>query len=156
MIPIPINAYLHEHDLRFEHHVHRRVITAQRLAAAEHVTGARVAKVVVVSVDGRLALTVVAAPDRVDVDRLRRTLHASEVTLVPEERFAERFWPCETGAEPALSMFGVPIYVDAELTREPWLLMRGGTHEDAIQLDTDEWLLSEHARVVEGLGLTVQ
>jgi hypothetical protein len=23
--------------------------------------------------------------------------------------------------------------------------MRGGTHEDAIQLDTDDWLLSEHA-----------
>ena len=31
-------------------------------------------------------------------------------------------------------------------------LMRGGTHEDAIQLETDDWLLSERARIVEGLA----
>jgi Ala-tRNA(Pro) deacylase len=78
------------------------------------------------------------------------------VELVPETGFADRFWPCEAGAEPPLSLFGIPIYVDAELARQPWLLMRGGTHEDAIQLDTDDWLLSEGARIVDGLGATVQ
>jgi Ala-tRNA(Pro) deacylase len=49
-------------------------------------------------------------------------------------------------------MFGVPIYVDADVAREPWLLMRGGTHEDAIQVDTDDWLLSERVRIIEGLA----
>jgi hypothetical protein len=34
--------------------------------------------------------------------------------------------------------------------------MRGGTHEDAIQLDTDDWLLSERARIVDGLAVPVQ
>jgi len=156
MIPTMIDVYLREHGLRFEHFVHGRVVAAQRLAAAEHVSGDRVAKVVVVSVDGRLALAVVAARDRVEVATLQQALGASEVHLVPETRFAERFWPCEPGAEPPLSIFGVPIYADARLAREPWLLMRGGTHEDAIQVDTDEWLLSEHARIVDGLGATVQ
>ncbi len=156
MIPTMIDAYLREHGLRFEHFVHGRAIAAQKLAAAEHVTGTRVAKVVVVNVDGKLALAVVAATERVDIDALREALHARDVELVPEPRFAERFWPCEAGAEPPLSLFGVPIYVDAELARQPWLLMRGGTHEDAIQLDTDDWLLSEGARIVDGLGATVQ
>ncbi len=152
MIPPMIDAYLREHRLRFEHFVHGRAVAAQRLAAAEHVPGDRVAKVVVVSVDGRLALAVVAAVDHVDVEALRVALRAREVHLVPETRFAERFWPCEPGAEPPLSLFGVPIYVDAGLARQPWLLMRGGTHEDAIQVETDDWLLSEHARIVDGLG----
>ncbi len=156
MIPTMIDAYLREHSLRFEHFMHGRAVAAQRLAAAEHVSGARVAKVVVVSVDGRLALAVVAATERVDIEALRDALHAHEVELVPEARFADRFWPCEAGAEPPLSLFGVPIYVDAELARQPWLLMRGGTHEDAIQLDTDDWLLSERARIVDGLGVTLQ
>jgi Ala-tRNA(Pro) deacylase len=156
MIPAMIDAYLREHQLRFEHFVHGRAVAAQRLAAAEHVPGSRVAKVVVVSVDGRVALAVVSALHRVNLEALRDALHASEVHLIPEPRFTERFWPCEAGAEPALAVFGVPIYVDAHLAREPWLLMRGGTHEDAIQVDTDDWLLSEQARIVDALGATVQ
>jgi Ala-tRNA(Pro) deacylase len=72
--------------------------------------------------------------------------------LVPEDSFADRFWPCEVGAEPPLSLFGVPIFVDAELARQPQLLMRAGTHEDSILVDTDEWLVSENARIVKDLG----
>ena len=152
MIPEKIDAYLREHRLRFEHHVHRRVIPAQRLAAAEHVTGTRVAKVVVVSVDGTLALAVVPAPAHADPAVLCESLSAREVKVVPEDSFADRFWPCEVGAEPPLSLFGVPIYVDAELARQPRLLMRAGTHEDSILVDTDEWLVSENARIVKDLG----
>jgi Ala-tRNA(Pro) deacylase len=155
MIPSMIDVYLREHGLRFEHYVHGRAVAAQRLAAAEHVPGTRVAKVVVVSVDGRLAIAVVSAVDRVNLRTLCDALHAGDVHLVPESRFAEKFWPCEAGAEPPISLFGVPIYVDAALARQPRLLMRGGTHEDAIQVDTDDWLLSEHIRIVDGLGTTV-
>ncbi|HUK66623.1 MAG TPA: YbaK/EbsC family protein [Anaeromyxobacteraceae bacterium] len=156
MIPTLIDAYLHEHGLRFEHLVHGRTVAAQRLAAAEHIAGQRVAKVVVLTVDGRLSLAVVAAPAQVDLELLRRVLGAQSIELAPEEQFADLFSPCEAGAEPPLSLFGLPIFVDAVLTREPWLLMRGGTHEDAIQVDTDAWLLSEKARIVDGLGATVQ
>ena len=152
MIPTMIDAYMREHGIRFEHYVHGRAVTAQRLAAAEHVTGARVAKVVVLSVDGRLALAVIPAPAYADLGVLRRSLGAAEVELVPEGEFTERFWPCEAGAEPPLSLFGVPLYVDARLAREPWLLMRGGTHEDALLVDTDAWLLTERARIVDGLA----
>ncbi len=155
MIPALIDAYMREHGLRFEHYVHGRAVAAQRLAAAEHVPGTRVAKVVVMSVDGKLALGVVSAVDMLDPEVLREALHAGDVHLVPESRFAERFWPCEAGAEPPLSVFGVPIYVDSVLARQPRLLMRGGTHEDAIQVDTDDWLLTEHARIVDGLGRTM-
>jgi hypothetical protein len=32
------------------------------------------------------------------------------------------------------------------------LVMRGGTHEDAIEVDTAEWMRSERAVPIEGLG----
>jgi Ala-tRNA(Pro) deacylase len=155
MIPVAISTYLRQHNLRYEHFTHGRAITAQRLAAAEHVSGARVAKVVVVAIDGKQALAIVSALDLVNVDVLRSALDAHEVHLVPEPRFIDRFKPCEAGAEPALSLFGLPMYIDAELARQPRILMRAGTHEDAIELDTDEWLLSERARIVEQLGAAV-
>jgi Ala-tRNA(Pro) deacylase len=152
MIPTMIESYLRQQRVPFERLAHPRAVAAQRVAAAEHVSGARIAKPVVVSVDGRLALAVVPATRRVDLGALRRGLGAAQVTLVPERTFADRFWPCEPGAEPPLELFGVPIYVDAELAREPWVVMRGGTHEDAIQVETDDWLLGEHCRIVQGLA----
>ena len=152
MIPERIDRYLKEHHLSYEHTTHVRAVAAQRLAAAEHVKGDRIAKPVVVNVDGVLALAVVSATEKVDVDALRDATGAVRVELAPETKFESRFEPCEVGAEPPLGVFGLPIYVDAHLAREPWIVMRGGTHEDAIRLETTEWLRAEHVMPVEGLG----
>jgi Ala-tRNA(Pro) deacylase len=152
MIPESVDRYLKQHRLPYEHTVHARAVPAQRLAAAEHVSGERVAKPVVVSLDGDLALAVVSATHRVDLDALQRATGARRVELVPEALFADRFTPCEAGAEPALGLFGLPLYVDDDLLHEAWLVMRAGTHEDAIRVDTRAWLEAEQARPVPGLG----
>ncbi len=153
MIPEPVDRYLKQHHLPYEHTVHVRAVPAQRLAAAEHVSGERVAKPVVVSIDGGLALAVVSATHRVDLEALRRATGAERVELVPEALFAARFAPCEAGAEPALGVFGLPLFVDDELLHEAWIVMRGGTHEDAIRVDTRAWLETEQARPVPRLGM---
>ncbi len=152
MIPETIDRYLKDHHLAYEHSVHARAVAAQRVAAAEHVTGDRIAKPVVVSVDGVLALAIVTATEKVDVEALRRATGAARVELVPETAFEGRFAPCEVGAEPPLGLFGMPMYVDAKLAREPWIVMRGGTHEDALRLETTAWLRAEGATPVEYLG----
>ena len=152
MIPEKIDRYLKDHHLAYEHSVHARAVPAQRFAAAEHVTGDRIAKPVVVSVDGVLALAIVTATEKVDVEALRRATGAASVELVPESSFEGRFAPCEVGAEPPLGLFGLPLYVDANLAREPWIVMRGGTHEDALRLETAAWLRAEGATPVEHLG----
>jgi Ala-tRNA(Pro) deacylase len=152
MIPERIDQYLREHQLPYTHSVHVRAVSAQRFAAAEHVSGDRIAKPVVVTVDGELALAVVAASQKVDTEELRRALGARSVELATEPAFEGRFAPCEVGAEPPLRMFGLPLYVDAALARARRIVMRGGTHEDAIELDTESWLRSEGATPVEHLG----
>ena len=152
MIPERIDQYLKDHHLPYTHTTHVRAVSAQRFAAAEHVSGDRIAKPVVVRVDGELALAVVSATDKVDTDELRRALGARSVEVVPEPDFQARFSPCEVGAEPPLRLFGLPLYVDAALARAQRVVMRGGTHEDAIELDTEAWLRSEDATPVEGLG----
>ncbi len=152
MIPERVEEYLKQNHPGCEHSAHTRTVAAQRVAAAEHVSGDRMAKTVVVSLDGELVLAVVAADRKVDLGALALATGANQVDLVPEAEFAPRFAPCEAGAEPPLGLFGMPIYVDAALAHEPWLVMRGGTHEDAIRMRTDEWMDIENARVVQGLG----
>ncbi len=153
MIPETIDRYLKQHHLAYEHMTHLRAVAAQRLAAAEHVAGARIAKPVVVDLDGRLVLAIVSAAQRVDLDVLRRATGATRAELVPEQSFQNRFEPCEAGAEPAIGLFGLPMYVDDEVARQPWIVMRGGTHEDAIRIDTAAWLREEHVKPVERLGI---
>ena len=152
MIPERIDQYLRENHLPYTHSTHVRAVSAQRFAAAEHVSGDRIAKPVVVVVDGELAIAVVSAAQKVDTEELRRALGARNVELAAEPIFERRFAPCEVGAEPPLRLFGMPLYVDAALARARRIMMRGGTHEDAIELDTEAWLRSEGATPVEQLG----
>lgn len=152
MIPAIVEAYLRQRYKAYEHHVHATAGSAQELAAAEHVSGYRVAKPVVVKLGGDLAIAVVAATDRVNVHPLEEVsgFHAE---LACEREFAERFRPCEPGAEPPLAIFGLPIYVDDKLTRERTVVFQAGTHEDSAVVDTSEWVWRERAELITNLGL---
>jgi Ala-tRNA(Pro) deacylase len=152
MIPSMIEAHLRLKHQGFEHHVHPAVMTAQDLAATEHVAGRRVAKPVVIKLAGSLALAVIAASERLNLAALEEATGLS-VELVGESEFAPRFAPCERGAEPPLALFGLPIFMDLKLEQERTLLMPAGTHEDAVLLDTREWMACERAQPVFNLGL---
>ncbi len=151
MIPPEIEAYLRERYHWFEHHTHASAGSAQYLAAAEHVSGHRVAKTVVLKLHGELVLAVVAAPDFVNLAPLEEVT-GSPAKLAVEAEFSERFRPCDAGAEPPLAIFGVPIFVDDKLIRERALVMPGGTHDDAVILDASEWMWCERVQPIVGLG----
>ncbi len=154
MIPTMIEVHLRLKHPGFEHHTHAVALTAQDLAAAEHVSGHRVAKPVVVALDGQLALAVVAATEKVNLGALEEATGRA-VELVPEAAFSKSFGSCEPGAEPPLALFGVPIFVDQKLEQERWLVMPAGTHEDAIVLDTYEWMNCEKVQAIANLGMRV-
>lgn len=154
MIPTMIESHLRKHHRDFEHHVHASAMTAQDLAAADHVTGYRVAKPVVVKIGGRLAIAVVSAAEKVALGVLEEAT-GEQAELVPELEFAPQFSPCEAGAEPALGIFGMPIFADEKFLHEDKVVMQAGTHEDSIVLDTHHWILCERIQPVANLGTRV-
>lgn len=151
MIPTMIEAHLRAHHGAFEHRVHPSAMTAQDLAAADHVTGYRVAKPVVVKIGGQLALAVVSAAERVALGVLEEATGAP-AELAAEAEFAPRFAPCAAGAEPALSLFGLPIFADEKFLHADRVLMQAGTHEDSVVLDTHGWMRCERVQPVANLG----
>jgi len=151
MIPAIVEAHLRAHHIGYEHHRHASAATAQELAAAEHVSGYLVAKPVVVKLGGELALAVVSAAERVSVGVLEEAT-GTEAELVPETEFAGRFEPCDAGAEPALSVFGVPIFADEKFLHASRIVMPAGTHEDSIVLDVHEWIRCEKVQPIANLG----
>jgi Ala-tRNA(Pro) deacylase len=151
MIPRIVEDHLRGRYRHYQPHLHAPAFTAQELAAAEHLDGHKVAKSVLLWLGDNLAMAVVAATDRVNLSPLEEAT-GCKAELAGEVEFARAFQPCAAGAEPPFAMFGVPIFVDDKLMREPQIVMAAGTHEDAVIVDTAEWAWCERVQPITNLG----
>jgi Ala-tRNA(Pro) deacylase len=132
----------------FEELHHAKVYTAQEVAHLEHTSGHRVAKVVVVIVDGRPVELVLPASRHVDLDRVRTVLNADDVRLASEDEMAAYFSDSEVGAIPALRQWkDVDVLMDRALNVEGNILFQAGTHTDAIRLNFRDWYEMVHPQV---------
>jgi Ala-tRNA(Pro) deacylase len=140
---------LRKRGVAFEEVTHPDAYTAQRVASAEHISGHRVAKVVVVLADGFPVELVLPATRHVVLDQVKEFLGAAEVRLASEEEM-ERFFPgCEVGAVPPLHHWsGVPVLMDASMKIKGNILFQAGTHRDAVRLDFEDWFEIVRPRVI--------
>ena len=130
-----LEAYLRDNKVPFQIIHHPLAYTAQEVAAAEHIPGKMLAKVVMVFADGKLAMLALPAPHRVDLSKAATVLKAKEVRLAHEEEFAAAFPDCEVGAMPPFgNLYDVPVYVDKTLTEDVDIVFNAGTHTDTISL----------------------
>lgn len=151
MLHPTIERYLRDHDVEFQVHQHPRAITAQETAEAEHVSGWQFAKAVAVELaSGEEILCVVPAPALVDLDAVCDATQSKDAVLVEESRMLELFPGCELGAEPPLGgLYGLPVLMDPSLKVLDHLLMRGGTHEDALVVSTADYLQLEQPKLAK-------
>jgi Ala-tRNA(Pro) deacylase len=130
-----MEQYLQENGVPFETMTHSQAFTMQEVAAALHVPGDQVAKVVIVKADDRMVMLVVPAPYRLDFGQLRSLLDAKKVRLAEEHEFEGLFPDCATGAMPPFgNLYGLPVYVDEILALQPDIVFRVGTHRDTMKV----------------------
>ncbi|MBI2237514.1 MAG: YbaK/EbsC family protein [Actinobacteria bacterium] len=130
-----LERYLRENGVPFEVQDHRMAYTAQQIAAAEHVPGRMLAKVVMVLADGELSMLVLSAPSLVDLERAGEMLGGKAVRLADEMEFAPAFPDCEPGAMPPFgNLYGLPVYVDRALTRNETIVFQAGTHTETMSV----------------------
>jgi Ala-tRNA(Pro) deacylase len=123
-------------------------VTAQELAASVHVTGSQVAKAVVVEADGKPWIVVLPATAIIDRSRLAQALAARQVRLMGEAEFARFFPDCELGAEPPFGgLYGLPVAVELSLAGEPRLVVRAGSHEEALEIGYADFARLERPHV---------
>ena len=130
-----VKEYLDQQHVPYQHIVHRTAYTAQEVAAEEHIPGKMMAKTVILRVDGRFAMAVLPATMRVDLAALKVFLGAEEVRLANELEFTGMFSDCDVGAMPPFgNLYGLPVYVEESLARDPEIVFNAGTHQDTIHL----------------------
>ncbi len=130
-----LEAYLRENKVPFQMQHHAVAYTSQEVAAAEHIPGRMLVKVVMVMGDGKLAMFALPAPARVDLDKAAALLGAKEARLAREEEFADRFPGCEVGAMPPFGkLFDLPVYADKSLAEDETIVFEAGTHTDTMSM----------------------
>lgn len=135
-IPTRISEYLDLHHISYLSCRHPPAYTAQGIAQAQHISGKRLAKVVmVVSDNKKMIMTVVPANHRVDLNKLGEILNTSWIRLATEEEFKGYFPECELGAMPPLgNIYNLDVWVDEKLGSSPNISFNAGTHAETIQM----------------------
>jgi Ala-tRNA(Pro) deacylase len=130
-----LENYLRENQVRFEEHHHPRAVSAQEVAASEHVPGRMLAKTVMVLADGEMVMLALPAPYQVDLEKAAAALGVDEVRLAEEEEFEDSFPDCEVGAMPPFgNLYGVPVYVEKTLAEDETIVFRSGTHTETMSV----------------------
>ncbi len=130
-----LEGYLHDNRVPFEAQRHPRAVTAQEVAASEHVPGKMLAKTVMVLADGEMVMLALPAPYQVDLEKAAAALGAGNVRLSEEEEFEDTFPDCEVGAMPPFgNLYGVPVCVDETLAEDETIVFRAGTHTETMSV----------------------
>jgi Ala-tRNA(Pro) deacylase len=130
-----LEDYLRENRIPFETQHHPRAVTAQEVAASEHVPGKMLAKTVMVLADREMVMLALPASYQVDLGKAATALGVKEVRLAEEEEFEDTFPDCEIGAMPPFgNLYGVPVYVDETLAEDETIVFRSGTHTDTMSV----------------------
>jgi len=114
---------------------HSPAYTASEIAQSTHIPGRELAKVVVVTLDGRVAMAVLPANRKVDLNLVREAASADEAKLATEEEFRLRFPDCETGAMPPFgNLYGMEVFVSERLAEDDHIAFNAGSHTEVMRL----------------------
>ena len=153
-IAATLQAYLFDHQVRYDVVLHPRSESSMASASAAQIPGDCLAKAVVLrDGDDHTMMAVLAATHHINLDVLRRDLQ-KRLRLVTESELEALFHDCERGALPALGeAYGMPVVLDESLMVPRDVYVEAGDHEALIHLHAGEFhfLMRSAARMQFGV-----
>jgi len=130
-----LKEFLDSQQIKYVTISHSPAFTAQQIAATAHVPGKELAKTVMVLVDGKMAMAVLPASLRVDLDHLQEIVGARRIELADERSFRDKFPECEVGAMPPFgNLYGMDVYVADSLAEDDEIAFNAGSHTELIRM----------------------
>ena len=149
MADAKILDFLKNHHVKYASLLHSPAFTSQEIAAAAHISGKQLAKIVIVKIDGKLAMVVVPANDQVNMSKLKSVTGAKGVDLAVESEFKDKFPGCEVGAMPPFgNLYGLPVFISSRLTLQDHILFNAGSHSELMEMSWHDLQELVHPEVV--------
>lgn len=151
-----LREFLDSHAVRYFVVSHSAAYTAQEIAAAAHVPGKELAKSVIVTIVGKMAMVVLPASRQLDFELLRELTGTRDVELADEKEFSGLFPECEPGAMPPFgNLYGMDVYVSEELEDDDEIAFNAGAHTELLRLSYESYKRLVHP-IVAKLSLGVK
>jgi Ala-tRNA(Pro) deacylase len=145
-----LRDFLNERGVKFATIIHSPAFTAQEIAASAHVPGKELAKTVMVELDEKMAMAVLPASHKVNLDDLKAATGASQVKLACEKEFADLFPGCEIGAMPPFgNLYNMDVYVAPTLAEDEFIVFNAGSHTELIRLTYADFERLVQPKVIE-------
>lgn len=148
-----LREYLDSKGVKYATIAHSPAYTMTEIAKAAHMPGNKLAKTVMVDMDGSLAMVVLPTPKHVDLKLLREVTGARSVRLATERQFKDKFPGCEVGAMPPFgNLYDMAVYVAPEMTECDWIAFNAGSHTELLQLAYEDFarLVKPHVMALAG------
>ncbi len=130
-----INDFLKEKGAYFSIHDHPPAYTAQEVAAEEHISGYKLAKVVVVHTGDNYVMCVLPASYKLDMEKVSRALGVKSVRLADETEMARLFVDSEVGAEPPFGkLYNIKTIADNHFAQDDEIVFQSGSHRQVIRM----------------------
>lgn len=130
-----LREFLDSRNIKYLVISHSLAYTAQGVAALAHVSGKKLAKTVIVKIDGILAMAVIPASEHVDLDRLRTLTGAQTIEIAGEREFKDAFPDCETGAMPPFgNLYDMAVYADTSLAQQEEITFSAESHRELVRM----------------------
>ncbi len=141
MLTKKLAKFLKKHKVYYQVQVHPRTVTASETAEAEHISGKKMAKVVMVKAAGEDAMVVLPSHRVIDMFKLSTVLGNHDVRIEEEGDFEALFPDCEIGAMPPFGkLYGMTCYADLSLKNEDELIFNAGNHLETISVSTSDFV----------------
>ncbi len=135
-----VERYLSDHTISYRLVPHAPAYTALETAQSAHVSGHKLAKAVVVLIDGLLAMVVLPASHHLDLNALHDSIRCFDIELADEKQFQSRLVGCEPGAIPALGpLYSMEVYLAQELEQQSEIVFCAGSHTELIGMSTADY-----------------
>ncbi len=88
-----------------------------------------------VKADGKMAMAVLPASHKVNLDHLRQAAGAKKIELAGEQDFKDRFPDCDIGGMPPFgNLYEMDVYVSETLSQDEQIAFNAGSHTELIRL----------------------
>jgi Ala-tRNA(Pro) deacylase len=143
-----LQEFLDGQHVKYVTITHSPAYTAQEIAACAHIRGKDLAKTVMVKADGKMAMAVVPASDKVSLDRLSGAIGVKKLALASEQDFKDRFPDCEIGAMPPFgNLYDMDVCVSESLAEDDEIAFNAGSHTELVKLSYKDFARLVHPKV---------
>jgi Ala-tRNA(Pro) deacylase len=130
-----LREFLDSHSIKYVTINHSPAYTAQEIAGSAHISGKHLAKTVMVKLDGKMAMAVLPAPGRVNLEQLKEAAGAKAAELATEQEFKGMFPECDVGAMPPFgNLYDMRVFVAEGLVKDQEIAFNAGSHTELIRL----------------------